>query len=263
MSTLTPGELRSYLDEIRRGGGGLSPLACDGASAFFNPDACGPEEAAGLSAMAGRLPQTLAILKSGSRSVVGAHTLPGGMEIVAKYYYPRSFIKHLTYGIGESRCHQSWIAGLALGKAGIPTPAPLLVAEWRRAGIWLNRSFLATRRAPGIALLSLVHSQPEDTGRFQRIADQLKAAFSIMALHRIAHGDMKATNIIVDTGNDDAISFIDLDATEILMPPREWAAARAKDELRFRRNWSGFPAASHAFGAVFSSSPDLNQHSSA
>lgn len=251
MTSTTPEELAIYLAEIRGGMGGLEPLACQGASASYNYGECPTEDASHLGVIAARLPPGMVLLKFGSRSVVGSYTLPSGSEIVAKYYYPRSLIKHLSYGIGTSRCHQSWISGLALAKAGIPTPAPLLIAEWRHAGIWLTSSFLATRKAPGISLLDLVHSEPENGTRLEKIAAQLKEAFTLMARHRIIHGDMKATNIIVDPTNDDAISFIDLDATEVLLPPAKWATAWEKDRQRFAKNWNLLPTAAATFNDLF------------
>lgn len=248
---MTVDELATYLDHVRRGRGGLATHGNPGSHALTYAQECSDKDVSELVSISEQMPQDIVILKFGSRSVVGSYTLTSGNEIVAKYYYPRSLIKHLTYGIGTSRCYQSWIAGLALAKVGIPTPAPLAITEWRKAGIWLSRSLLVTQKAPGISLLDLVQADPENEDRFNGIAMQLKEAFSKMAKLRIVHGDMKATNIIIDRNRGDSISFIDLDATETLLSPSKWVVARAKDQRRFEKNWERYPVADQVFKDLF------------
>jgi tRNA A-37 threonylcarbamoyl transferase component Bud32 len=196
----------------------------------------------------------MVIYKFGSRSVVGGYESSDGMPVVLKYYYQRGLHKHLSYGIRGSRARQSWLSGLALNHAGIPTPPALFLAEtslW--GGLWLERSLLITGRADGISLQKWVELHEADANRLAAMAARLRDVFSRMARHRIGHGDLKATNVIV--AGDDTISLVDLDATTVLNSGARWRRARERDGRIFAANWKARPQARAAFASVFLSSP--------
>src|SRR5690606_15788822 len=114
-----------------------------------------------------------------------------------------------------------------------------------------HRSFLVMRRAAGITLKEWVGLHEGDAARTGKMAETLKALFARMAAFRIGHGDLKATNLLVD--EHDAVSFIDLDATTCLSPSSRWADIRARDKRIFHGNWKAFPRAQEAFSGVFES----------
>lgn len=225
------------------------PVPIEGAAAMVNLSAFSggiPEE---LLAAASRVPTGLTILKFGSRAIVGSYDV-SEEPIVLKYYEPASFVKHLTYGLRGSRCHRSWIAGLALGFIGVPTPAPLMIAEWSSlGGLWHSRSFLATRQAPGVSLAKFAAGLDADDPLLQKTAASLREAFTILARFRAVHGDLKENNIIVSP--EGTISFIDLDGASFLLPQNIWREQREKDRLRFIKNWNAFPHLAAAFHQVF------------
>jgi len=204
-----------------------------------------------LAKAAGQVPVGMSILKFGSRSIVGSFTADGEPWVL-KYYQPASFAKHLTYGILGSRCHRSWLAGLAFAHIGVPTPAPLMVAEWKSSGgLWLKRSFLATRHAAGISLAKFLDQSSPDDPRRLKVAAGLKDAFGKMARHRAIHGDLKENNIIISP--DGGISFIDLDGARFLLPEDRWKKLRRKDRDRFFKNWKETPEVAGLFRHVFDS----------
>jgi tRNA A-37 threonylcarbamoyl transferase component Bud32 len=205
-----------------------------------------------LRATASRVPAGMTILKFGSRAIVGSYPIHGE-PVVLKYYEPASFMKHLTYGILGSRCYRSWVAGLTFGFLGVPTPAPLMIAEWKAlGGLWLSRSFLATRHAAGKPLAEFAAGLPSDDPLLAKVAESLRSAFSIMAAHRAVHGDLKENNIIV--APDGSISFIDLDATSFLLPEKEWKQLWDRDRRRFLKNWKSAPHLEAVFRNVFNDS---------
>jgi tRNA A-37 threonylcarbamoyl transferase component Bud32 len=245
-----PKQLADFLQNLRSGRPPTQPLACGRAIAAFNSTACSPTLATELAGIANRPLPGLTLYKFGSRSIIGSFTLLDGSGVVLKYYFPSSTAKHLNYGIRGSRCLQSWTAGMAFDFLGIPTPAPLFIAEWNLlGGIWLSKSFLATRQSDGVALDAFIRSHGSDHPLVERAADSLRHSFAIMARHRAVHGDLKANNLLVSASGD--VSFIDLDAAEFLLSESAWKTRREKDRLRFMSNWKQDPAAARRFHNLF------------
>ncbi len=246
MSAVTPDDLRDYLRQLPAKAPGLAPFEAAGGHGWIA--SCLPSDREALQLAARRPPPGMSIRKFGTRSVVGRYE-SAKSDLVLKYYYPRSPLKRLTYGLRGSRAVRSWTAGLAFSFAGIPTAAPLALLEWRSCGLLLDKSFLAVRHLPGIPLDDFARRHGDDPASLEPLAGNLRDIFSRMALLRIAHGDLKASNIIVD--DDGGISFIDLDAATILTPENQWSAGRARDIRLFRENWLDLPGAAAVFARVF------------
>ncbi|MDF3059538.1 MAG: Protein kinaselike [Rariglobus sp.] len=214
-----------------------------------NTALCDAGQQAELTRVAVRPPAGMVLCKYGSRSVVGTIAV-GNRQAVLKYYYPRNWLKQLTYGLVGSRARRSWKTGLELLRLGVATAEPLAFFEWKSLGGWvLDRSFLAMRHVEGTDLKTFARSHPEDTVRLTAVAANLRSAFAVMTRNRVAHGDLKATNIIV--GEDHSVTFIDLDATTIHASPSAWPGLRARDEALFFDNWKRQPCAAEAFRDVF------------
>jgi len=245
MGEATRGDLTAFLNELPS----ARSIPLRGALAAVNSSIFPGEVPRWLPEASARIPAGLTILKFGSRAIVGSYPIEGE-PVVLKYYEPASFTKHLTYGMLGSRCHRSWIAGLAFGFLGIPTPAPLMISEWKSlGGLWLSRSFLATRHAAGLPLAKFAAGLAADDPLLHRVAASLREAFSIMAGQRAVHGDLKENNIIVAA--DGSISFIDLDATAFLLPEKEWKRQWDRDRRRFLKNWNDTPHLAAVFRNVF------------
>lgn len=233
---------------------GIEPVSCQGARAFRHAPACTADQAAGLAAIARRPPPGMVLFKFGSRSVVGRHELSDGTAVVLKYYYPKNPLKHVSQAVTGSRCMRSWQSALDLERLGLPVPRALFVAEWRAlGGLWLVQSMLATAVAPGIPLPDWVEVHQHDAPRLAAMAGRLRGHFALMADHRAAHGDLKATNLIV--AGDDSVRFVDLDAVSVHLSESAWPAARARDHRIFLANWQPGSAAARAFKDVFEPDP--------
>jgi tRNA A-37 threonylcarbamoyl transferase component Bud32 len=215
----------------------------------INEAACDDKLRGVLLAAAARPPAGMVLCKYGSRSVVGTFDTDTG-KFVLKYYYPKNLLKRLTYGFFGSRALRSWEVALELKELGIPTAQPLVFCEWRSLlGLVLDRSYLAVGHAEGPDLLTYVLSYADDAERLAELAGHLKKSFDRMEQNRVAHGDLKATNIIVGVNGE--VTFIDLDATEINVPAARWAKARTRDVKLFMSNWQNLPGAAAAFHDVF------------
>jgi len=245
VSEPTHAELAAFLKELPV----ARPVTVKGAAATANAALFPGEVPQNLIDLSSRIPAGLTILKFGSRAAVGSYALGGG-QVVLKYYEPANLVKHFTYGILGSRCHRSWVAGLALDFIGVPTPAPLMIAEWSSlGGLWLSRSFLATSHAAGLPLAKFAAGRDAEDPLLLKVADSLRKSFSTLARHRAVHGDMKENNIIVSPDGD--ISFIDLDGTAFLLPQKAWEQQWDKDRRRFLKNWSDSPHLAAVFRNVF------------
>ncbi len=245
MGEATREDLAAFLKELPN----ARSIPLGGAAAAANAAIFPGEVPQDLIATASRIPAGLTILKFGSRAIVGSYPV-AGEPVVLKYYEPANFTKHLTYGMLGSRCHRSWVAGLAFGFLGIPTPAPLVIAEWKSlGGLWLSRSFLATRHAVGVPLAEFAARLAADDPLLHQVAASLRKAFATLAAHRAVHGDLKENNIIV--APDGSISFIDLDATSFLLPEKEWKPLWDRDRRRFLKNWNNTPHLAAPFRNVF------------
>jgi tRNA A-37 threonylcarbamoyl transferase component Bud32 len=230
----------------------VQPVPCDGARASRNASACTAGQARELASIARRPPPGMVVCKFGSRSVVGRHHMDSGAEVLLKYYFPKSVVKHLSQAVTGSRCMRSWESALRLEALGLPVPSALFVAEWRTlGGLWLDQSMLATAVAPGITLTEWAELHQHDAPRLEGMAELIRGHFKLMAEHRITHGDLKATNLIV--ADDDSVRFVDLDAVSIHLPGKPWPPARERDRRIFLANWKPGTPAANAFARTFDS----------
>jgi tRNA A-37 threonylcarbamoyl transferase component Bud32 len=237
-----------------KGSVGRLPLLADSAESLVDWNQ--------LSSVARRPPQGMQILKFGTRSVVGFFRIKSGEPVILKYYFPKSIIKRLTHGVLGSRALQSWHAAHAFRFVGLPTPAPLYFSEQKSTcGLQLHVALLATRIAPGIPMTDWVERNRRDLERIRSVTIALSEAFTTMARFRISHGDLKASNIMIDDEAGDALSFIDLDGTRILSSPASWVVHWNKDRKRFLANWTHLPEVAAMFDHACPSPADFaRQH---
>jgi len=230
---ITTSELLEFMAGLNRMEG-LSPLLEDSSEIAC----CGDE----FSSLSRRPPRGMKILKYGTRSIVGTFLMKNGEQVVLKYYIPKSATKRFTYGILGSRALQSWCAAHAFRFVGLPTATPLYFSEHKSAcGLQLHMALLATRLATGLLLSDWIVNNRADLERVRRVTRALREAFATMARYQISHGDLKASNIIIDEQAGDAISFIDLDSARILSTSSSWHSLWNKDRERLLANWKHAP----------------------
>ena len=144
-----------------------------------------------------------------------------------------------------------WEAGQVMTALGLPVARPLAVLVERRFGI-PARAVLLMEYVGGTALADLVEGST-DPATLKDVARQLREAFACMEKHRIVHGDLKASNIIIRSGG--RVALIDIDAAEVAVPAARFRDKREKDRHRFLRNWQRFPEAAEIFRDVFDKIP--------
>lgn len=187
------------------------------------------------------------MLKDGDRCTIVrlfADRFAGGL--VLKRYNLRGPLHTIGHFVLRSRAAWSWRNGHLLADAGLSTPRPLAMLEERFGPLRL-RSFLLMGFVSGVPLLDVVRSGRLDSAQLSKIADQFAHVWRKLGELRLGHGDMKATNFIVD--DDGRLWLIDLDGMRRQRFGPMLARERRRDLERFMRNWRDHPEAAAAFRA--------------
>ena len=134
-------------------------------------------------------------LKKGDTSSV-SRSMWNNKNIVTKQYNHRGFCHSLRHTIKRSRALRGWINGHRLLNIGIPTPKPLAYLEQRK-GLLVWKSYLVTECVEGQKLYDFERDTNVSQQRLSRIIGQIEELLGRLARHRISHGDLKHTNILI------------------------------------------------------------------
>ncbi|MGB0775811.1 MAG: lipopolysaccharide kinase InaA family protein [Akkermansiaceae bacterium] len=187
-------------------------------------------------------------LKLGSRSTVTLIHI-NGSAYVLKQYKALSLRRRIRYALTRSRAKQSWEVGLAMVDAGVSIAQPLALIEEKTCGI-PARAALLLEHIDGLDLLT--HANKFTREELEEIAVKLTDVFSCMKENLITHGDMKASNIIID--KELRPWLIDIDAAVIHRSRASFQKLRTKDRDRFMKNWQQQPEVAQVFADVFGKS---------
>lgn len=168
-------------------------------------------------------------LKKGNSATVLRSKL-AGEKVVVKRYNIKNLQHFVNRCLRPSRAQNSWLQANLLEYLGIPTPQPLGFVEQRIFGLRYTAYFIC-RHIPGRTLLELKEKELQAPEIVQQLAD----LFAQLRRHRISHGDLKATNFIVDPQGK--LWLIDLDAMQ-QVPAKIFDALHQADQQRFLRNWT-------------------------
>lgn len=160
----------------------------------------------------------------------------GGKEYILKRYNRKSLLYRWQHMMSKPRALASWSNGHVLRLFGVATPRPiacLLV----KTGPLLGKAYLLMERVSGVSLgWLLYYGKTEKIPRAgEKVCDLLKALDTLL----ITHGDMKASNFILD--EDGELHMIDLDGTELHSDWSSFDKKMRKDMTRFIRNWEKYP----------------------
>ncbi|MGE0811180.1 MAG: lipopolysaccharide kinase InaA family protein [Immundisolibacter sp.] len=180
-------------------------------------------------------PQAVWLKRGRSASVVRL-TLDG-RDVVVKRYNLKDFLHRLRRFWRPSRAWQSWRAAQRLLLWGVPTPKPVALLE-ERFGPLRGRAFYVSEYARGEPLATALPTADPPTRAL--LLKNLCALLGTLARLRLSHGDLKATNLLVD--NDNTLMLLDLDALRRHRRRDACFRALARDVARLRANWADQPA---------------------
>lgn len=170
------------------------------------------------------------ILKSGQTCSV-SHATWNDSDIVIKRYNHQGLIHSLRHTTKKSRAHRAWLHAQRLRMLKINTPRPLAFIEQRkRVLVW--KSYLVTEYVRGQNLSRFLQDSNVSEQQRAAVITQVAELLDKLAEHRITHGDLKHTNILVtNTGP----TITDLDAMTVHRSRLSYRNRRVKDLERFLR----------------------------
>lgn len=169
------------------------------------------------------------MLKKGNSATVMLTQL-ANQSVVIKRYNIKHIGHFLRRCLRKSRANVSWYNANLLEYLNIATPAPLGFVEQRFFGL-RGKAYFICQHIAGRSLGELSARELQHPDILQQLTD----LFSQLRRHHIYHGDLKATNILVDQQNK--IWLIDLDAMQ-QVSEHEIQRLHQRDQQRFLRNWS-------------------------
>ena len=165
---------------------------------------------------------------------------------VLKRYNKKPLVNRIRHLFSDSRALKSWSSSWVLDLAFIPTASAVAVYEDTRERLPGLR-YLLMEQIEGQLLPDYVESCGADLAQIEAVADAFTQIWESLGRLRAAHGDLKATNLIV--GPDGRVHLFDLDAFRFGLKASAFECGRAKDLRRFMQNWADRPELSELFKA--------------
>ncbi|MGZ0709065.1 lipopolysaccharide kinase InaA family protein [Coraliomargarita sp. W4R53] len=166
-----------------------------------------------------------------------------GRSYVLKRYNQKAWLTRLRRALGESRARKSWSNSWILNMSFIPTASCVAFAE--ESGFPLRRSFLLMEEVDAMLLPEYVAQYRGDALRLSALVEAVGCIWDQLARIAAVHGDLKATNWMVDAAG--GVSLIDLDSFRFGLSASVFKLGREKDMKRFLENWKSAPELAEAF----------------
>jgi tRNA A-37 threonylcarbamoyl transferase component Bud32 len=182
-------------------------------------------------------------LKAGNTCTVQGFTF-AGTRYVLKRYNQKPLFDRLRHVFSDSRALQSWSTSWVLEMAFIPTARAVAVCEDRRKRLSGCR-YLLMERIEGQLLTDYVDAHAGDAERLEAVAVAFARLWASLGRLCAAHGDLKATNLIV--GEDGVLYLFDLDAFRFGLRGAALERGRTRDWNRFFKNWKENPGVERLF----------------
>ena len=147
------------------------------------------------------------ILKRGNTCFVSRIQVLGRDVVVKRYNY-KGLWHSLRHTLKGSRAKKCWLFGHRLKWLEIPVAKPLGYIELRHCGI-IQQSYILNDFIDGRNIRDYVNQPDLDENIREQVRAKTFALLGQLVEHRITHGDLKATNILIC---DDQPVLIDLDS---------------------------------------------------
>lgn len=173
------------------------------------------------------------VLKDGPAATVVA--LEGGALVLKRYRFPDA-LRALRRAPRRSRARGAFLAALRLEALGVGVAAPLGMLERRRLGLG-SASWLLSAGLPGRDAGALLADASLGEAARAALVDALLDVVAQLQRSGIVHGDLKATNFLVEAG---VVRLLDLHA--VRHGGGIVGRGLRRDRERFLRNLEPWPA---------------------
>lgn len=180
--------------------------------------------------------KTGTILKDGNSATVAIVTIDS-QSLVIKRYNIKNYRHALRRCLRPSRAMVSWRNAHHLRFLGIDTPQPLAVIEERWGGL-RKRAYYIMTYLPGKTIDQMLRTKANGGKTFGGYLDLLEALLKQLAAAQISHGDFKATNFLISSGQ---LHLVDLDGMQAHRSLSTFKQAFHRDLQRLQRNWRDSP----------------------
>lgn len=220
-------ETRSYLAERLRDGTDYQ-IRAGNMSGIISADFCSQSETAKFLAVINQAMTEGRLIKDDKAARI-VRTIWHGRDIVIKRYNSRSPFRIIGNFIKGSRAKRTWFFSHLLTSIGLATAKPFAYLEERRFGLTI-RSYIIMEHVKGPCLHHMLRQTDSVNNQSREALNAVRDMLDTMARHRLSHGDMKHSNIILTSKGP---VIIDLDAMKIYRMPMLAARAAGKDIRRF------------------------------
>jgi tRNA A-37 threonylcarbamoyl transferase component Bud32 len=186
--------------------------------------------------------KTGTILKDGNTATVAKVTI-ASQTLVVKRYNIKNRWHALRRCLRPSRGMVSWKNAHRLLFLGIHTPRPLAVIE-ERWGVLRKRAYFIMAYLPGKTINQIIRAKIGNPQATNDCFNQLEVLLKQLAAAQIIHGDFKATNFLISTGQ---LYLVDLDGMHSHRSSSAFQMAFHKDLNRLQRNWNDLPHINQQF----------------
>ena len=180
--------------------------------------------------------KTGTLLKDGNSATVAKVTIDS-QPLVIKRYNIKNHRHALRRCLRPSRAMVSWRNAHRLRFLGIDTPQPLAVIEERWGGL-RRRAYFIMAYLPGQTIDQVLRAEMSNGKALGNGLDQLEALLKQLAAAQISHGDFKATNFLLSSGQ---LHLVDLDGMQAHRSLSAFKQAFSRDLYRLQRNWNDLP----------------------
>lgn len=156
-----------------------------------------------------------------------------GMDVLVKRYNIKSWHYQLVRLLCSSRAMKSWNNAHLLSFYGVETPKPIALIENNFMG-FKGKAYLITQYLDAEGCSNYFLNQSNQKKNKIIVANKITNLFKKLSDLLIAHGDLKASNILL---HEEQPYLIDLDSMRQYCNYIFYARARRKDCQRFAENW--------------------------
>lgn len=176
------------------------------------------------------------LIKAGNTCTVWVVPVDG-RQLVIKRFNIKGWCHGLQRAMRRTRAAVCWRNVHRLRFYEIPTATPVAMIE-ERTGPLRGRAFFITERLPGVRGDDYFFHGAEGGLCDRAAAQAVVACLAGLAQCRISHGDLKASNILVD---GEQAALVDLDAMREHGSAIRARYGQRRDLRRFLRNWERCP----------------------